>query len=183
VWEVSFKVFFLIFVADGLCCAWFISYLVLVLGPEIGTNSIDWAQLSRFHLKTETESSHVSNKNRTMDLSRNTITVLTYNRQKLLDLNNRRVSVTKPTKDMPSYSLLLNVNGILSSQFATAVLMVHNTLAAYSYNLLLLHCSPTGARSVTPVGLHFRRHTILSYSYLYNHYESYLCWYIFSERS
>jgi hypothetical protein len=25
--------------------------------PEIGTSSIDWAQLSRFHLKTETESS------------------------------------------------------------------------------------------------------------------------------
>jgi hypothetical protein len=27
------------------------------LGPEIGTSSIDWAQLSRFHLKMETESS------------------------------------------------------------------------------------------------------------------------------
>jgi hypothetical protein len=26
-------------------------------GPEIGTSSIDWAQLSRCHLKTETESS------------------------------------------------------------------------------------------------------------------------------
>jgi hypothetical protein len=25
--------------------------------PEIGTSSIDWAQLSRFYLKTETESS------------------------------------------------------------------------------------------------------------------------------
>jgi hypothetical protein len=25
--------------------------------PEIGTSSIDWAQLSRFHLRTETESS------------------------------------------------------------------------------------------------------------------------------
>jgi hypothetical protein len=36
---------------------------------EIGTSSIDWAQLSRFHLKTETESSlwNVFNKNRTMD--------------------------------------------------------------------------------------------------------------------
>jgi hypothetical protein len=30
------------------CCCWC---------PEIGTSSIDWAQLSRFHLKTETESS------------------------------------------------------------------------------------------------------------------------------
>jgi hypothetical protein len=29
------------------------SYL---LGQEIGTSSIDWAQLSKFHLKTETES-------------------------------------------------------------------------------------------------------------------------------
>jgi hypothetical protein len=28
-----------------------------LLGPEIGTGYIDWAQLSRFHLKTETESS------------------------------------------------------------------------------------------------------------------------------
>jgi hypothetical protein len=29
----------------------------LRIGPEIGTSSIDWAQLSRFCLKTETESS------------------------------------------------------------------------------------------------------------------------------
>jgi hypothetical protein len=28
-----------------------------IIGPEIGTSFIDWAQLSRFHLKTETESS------------------------------------------------------------------------------------------------------------------------------
>jgi hypothetical protein len=38
--------------------------------PEIGTRSIDWAQLSRLHLNTETESSlqnGVLNKNRTMD--------------------------------------------------------------------------------------------------------------------
>jgi hypothetical protein len=28
-----------------------------IKGPEIGTSSIDWAQLSRFYLKTETESS------------------------------------------------------------------------------------------------------------------------------
>jgi hypothetical protein len=32
-------------------------YLSLSLGPEIGTSSIDWTQLSRFYLKTETESS------------------------------------------------------------------------------------------------------------------------------
>jgi hypothetical protein len=41
------------------------------LGPEIGTSSIERAQLSRFHLKTETESSLRNvvflNKNRTMD--------------------------------------------------------------------------------------------------------------------
>jgi hypothetical protein len=39
--------------------------------PEIGTSSIDWAQLSRFYLKTETESSLQNvvflNKNRMMD--------------------------------------------------------------------------------------------------------------------
>jgi hypothetical protein len=29
----------------------------IISGPEIGTCSIDWAQLSRFYLKTETESS------------------------------------------------------------------------------------------------------------------------------
>jgi hypothetical protein len=38
---------------------------------EIGTSSIDWAQLGRFHLRTETESSHQNivflNKNRMMD--------------------------------------------------------------------------------------------------------------------
>jgi hypothetical protein len=28
-----------------------------VYGPEIGTSSTDWAQLSRFYLKTETKSS------------------------------------------------------------------------------------------------------------------------------
>jgi hypothetical protein len=33
----------------------YISYLMLVL--EVGTSSIGWAQLSRFHLKMETESS------------------------------------------------------------------------------------------------------------------------------
>jgi hypothetical protein len=28
-----------------------------IMSPEIGTSSIDWTQLSRFYLKTETESS------------------------------------------------------------------------------------------------------------------------------
>jgi hypothetical protein len=30
---------------------------IYLFGPEIWTSSIEWAQLSRFHLKTETESS------------------------------------------------------------------------------------------------------------------------------
>jgi hypothetical protein len=33
------------------------SYKTYSVGPEIGTSSIDWAQQSRFYLKTETESS------------------------------------------------------------------------------------------------------------------------------
>jgi hypothetical protein len=43
--------------ADGLCCAWFI-YLILCWFwcPEVGTNSIDWAQLRTFYPKTETGS-------------------------------------------------------------------------------------------------------------------------------
>jgi hypothetical protein len=49
---------FLLALADSLCCAWFIyPILYWCWCPEIGTSSIDWAQLSRFHLKTETESS------------------------------------------------------------------------------------------------------------------------------
>jgi hypothetical protein len=52
---------FLIFIltlADGLCCAWFIYPIRYQCGrPEIWTSSIDWAQLSRFHLKMETEPS------------------------------------------------------------------------------------------------------------------------------
>jgi hypothetical protein len=51
---------------------------MLVQCPEIWTSSIEWAPLSRFHLKTETESGlrnvvlnkkhyHVLNKNRMMD--------------------------------------------------------------------------------------------------------------------
>jgi hypothetical protein len=52
---------FLIFIltlADDFCCASFI-YLILCWCwcPEIGASSIDWAQLSRLHLKAETESS------------------------------------------------------------------------------------------------------------------------------
>jgi hypothetical protein len=31
--------------------------MALSICPEIGTSSIDWAQLSKFYLKTETESS------------------------------------------------------------------------------------------------------------------------------
>jgi hypothetical protein len=48
---------FVLTLADGLCCAWCI-YPVLCWCwcPELGTSSIDWAQLSRFHLKTEIES-------------------------------------------------------------------------------------------------------------------------------
>jgi hypothetical protein len=49
-------------------------------GPEIGASSIDWAQLSNFHLKMETESSLQNtvclNKNRAKDMSRNTIILL-----------------------------------------------------------------------------------------------------------
>jgi hypothetical protein len=51
---------FLIFVlilAGGLCCAWFIYPVLCWLWfPEMGASSIDQAQLSRFRLKTETES-------------------------------------------------------------------------------------------------------------------------------
>jgi hypothetical protein len=55
----SFNVLmFVITLANGLCCALFM-YPILCCSwcPEIGTRSIDWAQLSSFHLKTETESS------------------------------------------------------------------------------------------------------------------------------
>jgi hypothetical protein len=38
-------------------CLVYISLLVLVLVSEIGTSCVHWVQLSRFHLKTETESS------------------------------------------------------------------------------------------------------------------------------
>jgi hypothetical protein len=52
---------FVLALADGLCCTWFVYPIscwcrCLEVGT-IATNSIDSAQLSRFHLKTETESS------------------------------------------------------------------------------------------------------------------------------
>jgi hypothetical protein len=44
--------------ADGLCCAWFVWPVVCWCRClEIGTGSISWGKLSKFHLKTETESS------------------------------------------------------------------------------------------------------------------------------
>jgi hypothetical protein len=51
-------------------CVVYRSYLVLVLVSGDRTSSVDWAQLCRFHLKTETIQSpkrYVLNKNRTMD--------------------------------------------------------------------------------------------------------------------
>jgi hypothetical protein len=59
---------------------------------EIGTSSINWARLSRFYLKTETESSLQNavflNKNRIVDnvKKHNTVFVFMYHRHKLLDL-------------------------------------------------------------------------------------------------
>jgi hypothetical protein len=44
--------------ADDLCCAWFIyPFLCWCRYPEMETNPIDMAQLSRIHRKRETESS------------------------------------------------------------------------------------------------------------------------------
>jgi hypothetical protein len=49
---------FALTLTDGLCCGWFIyPSLCWCWCPEIGTSSINWAQLNRFYLKTETESS------------------------------------------------------------------------------------------------------------------------------
>jgi hypothetical protein len=57
---VEFLIFecFVLALADGLCCAWF-AYpsLCSFTCPEIGINSIDWAQLSMLYLNTETVSS------------------------------------------------------------------------------------------------------------------------------
>jgi hypothetical protein len=58
--------------AVGLCCAWCIyTLLCWCWCPKIWTRFINWINLSRFHLKMETESSlqnlYALNKNRTMD--------------------------------------------------------------------------------------------------------------------
>jgi hypothetical protein len=39
--------------SDGLCCPWLVCWYRC---PESGSSSIDWAQMRRFYLKTETES-------------------------------------------------------------------------------------------------------------------------------
>jgi hypothetical protein len=78
--------------ADGVCCAWFIFlFLSCCCWPEIGTSSIDWAQLSRCHLKTETESSlrNVVNfvvKTRRWIMSRHRRILLVNRRHKALNL-------------------------------------------------------------------------------------------------
>jgi hypothetical protein len=44
--------------ADALCCALFIYHILCwCWHPEIGINYNNWVQLSRFHMKKETESS------------------------------------------------------------------------------------------------------------------------------
>jgi hypothetical protein len=44
--------------ADDLCCAWLVYPIwYWCRCPEIGTTSIEWTQLTRFYLNTETESS------------------------------------------------------------------------------------------------------------------------------
>jgi hypothetical protein len=94
--------------------------------PEKGTISIDWVQLSRFCLKTETDSSLRNvlfrNMNRTVFsiktvrwiITRNIIFVLMYNRHKFLDfkklslLSGEQYSVvtTTHTRDFRSYMML-----------------------------------------------------------------------------
>jgi hypothetical protein len=57
--RVKFLIFsrFVLALADGLCCAWLVyPNWCWYSCPEIQTSSIDWAQLSMFQLKTETES-------------------------------------------------------------------------------------------------------------------------------
>jgi hypothetical protein len=49
---------FVLILEVGLFCAWFIYHILCWCWcPDIVSSSIDWAQLSRFHLKTESESS------------------------------------------------------------------------------------------------------------------------------
>jgi hypothetical protein len=90
-----------------LLCFWALS-IVLVLFktqrpylltcPEMWTSSIDWGQLSRFHMKTETQPS-LRNvvcfklKTERWIVSRNTITVLIQHRHKHLDLSSLIVLV------------------------------------------------------------------------------------------
>jgi hypothetical protein len=53
---VEFYLMFVLTLADGLCCAWIIyPALCWYRCPEMGTSSIDWAQLSRFRLETDAE--------------------------------------------------------------------------------------------------------------------------------
>jgi hypothetical protein len=70
----SFLIFecFVLALADGMCCAWLVYPIrCWYRGPEIRTNSKDWVQLNKFHLKTEIESSLRKvvflNKSKTMD--------------------------------------------------------------------------------------------------------------------
>jgi hypothetical protein len=53
----AFTMFLIVLtLADGLCCTGFVyPILYRCMCPETGTSSIDWAQLSRCHLKTEPE--------------------------------------------------------------------------------------------------------------------------------
>jgi hypothetical protein len=61
---------FVLTLADGLCCDWFLHRILCWCRcPEVWASSIEWAQLSRFHLKTESESNlwnTVLNKKRRM---------------------------------------------------------------------------------------------------------------------
>jgi hypothetical protein len=53
-----FNICFILALTDGFCCAW-LAYPVWCWYRclETGSKSIDWAQLNRFYLKTEAESS------------------------------------------------------------------------------------------------------------------------------
>jgi hypothetical protein len=80
---------FVLTLADDLCCAWIIyPILCFCWCPEKGTSSTDWAQLIRFHLKTETEfglrNSVLNNKGRWI-MSKNIVILLIYLSHKILD--------------------------------------------------------------------------------------------------
>jgi hypothetical protein len=52
VWIFFFSLMFVLNLAGGLYCAWFIyPILCWCWCPEIETSSVSWAQMSRFHLK------------------------------------------------------------------------------------------------------------------------------------